>query len=76
MVQGNGSAALEFNRSVSPDTKVEEIECYGPREAGPEGRVKLARFSIGGQCVPCTDSSKRLLIHAFLFVFRGASFGK
>jgi predicted 3-demethylubiquinone-9 3-methyltransferase (glyoxalase superfamily) len=46
MVQANGSAALEFNRSVFPDTKVEEIECYGPREAEPEGPVKLARFSI------------------------------
>jgi predicted 3-demethylubiquinone-9 3-methyltransferase (glyoxalase superfamily) len=56
MVQGNGSAALEFNRSVFPDTKVEEIECYEPRAAEPEGPIKLARFSIAGQCVPCTDS--------------------
>jgi predicted 3-demethylubiquinone-9 3-methyltransferase (glyoxalase superfamily) len=46
MVQANGSAALEFNRSVFPDTKVEEIECYGPCETGPEGPVKLAHFSI------------------------------
>jgi predicted 3-demethylubiquinone-9 3-methyltransferase (glyoxalase superfamily) len=72
LVQGNGSAALEFNHCVFPDTKAEEIECYGPREAGSEGPIKLARFSISGQCVPCTDSSiikERLLIHAFLFVF-------
>jgi hypothetical protein len=55
MFQGNGSAALEFYGSVFPDAKVEEIECYGPREAGPEGSIKRARFSIGGQSVLCTD---------------------
>jgi predicted 3-demethylubiquinone-9 3-methyltransferase (glyoxalase superfamily) len=57
MFQGNGSAALEFYRSIFPDAKVEEIECYGPREAGPEGSIKRARFSIGGQSVLCTDGS-------------------
>jgi hypothetical protein len=28
MVQGNGSAAPEFNRSVFPDTKVELIHAF------------------------------------------------
>jgi predicted 3-demethylubiquinone-9 3-methyltransferase (glyoxalase superfamily) len=64
MFQGNGSAALEFYCSVFPDAQVEEIECCGPREAGPEGSIKRARFSIGGQSVLCTDSSVK---HAFSF---------
>jgi predicted 3-demethylubiquinone-9 3-methyltransferase (glyoxalase superfamily) len=49
MLQGNGSAALAFDCSVFPDAKVEEIECS--REAGLEGSIKWARFSIaGGHC--------------------------
>jgi predicted 3-demethylubiquinone-9 3-methyltransferase (glyoxalase superfamily) len=64
MFQGNGSAALEFYGSVFPDATVEEIECYGPGETAPEGSIKRARFSIGGQSVLCTDGSVK---HAFSF---------
>jgi predicted 3-demethylubiquinone-9 3-methyltransferase (glyoxalase superfamily) len=64
MFRGNGSAALEFYRFVFPDAKVEEIDCYGPREVGPEGSIKRARFSIGGQSVLCTDSPVK---HGFSF---------
>jgi predicted 3-demethylubiquinone-9 3-methyltransferase (glyoxalase superfamily) len=35
-----------------------------PREAGPEGSIKPARLSIGGQSVLCTDSNIK---HAFSF---------
>ena len=64
MFQGSASAALDFYCSIFPDAKVNEIERYGPGEAGPEGSIKRARFSICGQSVLCTDS---VLKHAFSF---------
>lgn len=64
MFQGEGSTALDFYMSVFPDARIEEIEHYGPGEAGPQGTVKHARFTIGGQSVLCTDSFVK---HAFSF---------
>jgi predicted 3-demethylubiquinone-9 3-methyltransferase (glyoxalase superfamily) len=64
MFQGDGSAALGFYTEVFPDSAVEEVERYGKGEAGPEGTIKRARFTIGGQSVLCTDSPVK---HAFSF---------
>jgi predicted 3-demethylubiquinone-9 3-methyltransferase (glyoxalase superfamily) len=64
MFQGTGSAALDFYVSVFPDARIEEAARYGPGEAGPEGSIKRARFTIGGQSVLCTDSFVK---HAFSF---------
>jgi len=64
MFQGDGSAALDFYISVFPDARIEEMERYGPGEAGPQGTIKHARFTIGGQSVLCTDSFVK---HAFSF---------
>jgi predicted 3-demethylubiquinone-9 3-methyltransferase (glyoxalase superfamily) len=61
---GEGSAALDFYRSVFPGAQVDQIERYGAGEAGVEGTIKRARFSIGGQSVLCTDS---FATHAFSF---------
>ena len=64
MFQGDGSAALDFYMSVFPDARIEKAERYGPGDAGPEGSIKLARFTIGGQSVLCSDSFVK---HAFSF---------
>ncbi|TMJ32689.1 MAG: VOC family protein [Alphaproteobacteria bacterium] len=64
MFQGEGSAALDFYLSVFPDARVDAIERYGPDDAAPEGTIKLARLSIGGQEVLCTDS---VIKHPFSF---------
>src|SRR3954449_2349108 len=48
----------------SPDARVEEVERYGRDEAGAEGSIRRARFTIGGQSVPCTDS---VVKHSFSF---------
>jgi predicted 3-demethylubiquinone-9 3-methyltransferase (glyoxalase superfamily) len=64
MFQGEGSAALDFYLSVLPGARIDEMERYGPGEPGPEGTIKLARFTIGGQSVRCIDSFVK---HAFTF---------
>ncbi len=65
MFQGGvASAALDFYRSLFPDARVDATERYGADGPGPEGTIKLARFTIGGQSVLCSDSFVR---HAFDF---------
>jgi predicted 3-demethylubiquinone-9 3-methyltransferase (glyoxalase superfamily) len=64
MFQGEGSDALAFYLSVFPQAKVEHIERYQAGGKGPEGSIKLARFTIGGQSILCTDSPIK---HAFSF---------
>lgn len=64
MFQGDGSAALDFYLSTFPDSRLDQIERYGSGEPGPEGRIKRARFTVGGQSVLCIDS---VVTHAFTF---------
>lgn len=65
MFQGGvASAALDFYRSLFPDAKIDAIERYGAEGPGPEGTIKIARFTIGGQSVSCSDSFVK---HAFGF---------
>jgi predicted 3-demethylubiquinone-9 3-methyltransferase (glyoxalase superfamily) len=64
MFQGEAAEALDFYVSVFPDAQVDEIERYRAGEAGPEGTIKLARFTLSGQPVLCTDSFVK---HAFSF---------
>lgn len=61
---GDGGAALRFYLSVFPDAQIEEIEHYGAAGPGPEGTIKVARFTIAGQSVMCSDS---FVTHAFGF---------
>ena len=65
MFQGGvASAALDFYCSLFSDARVDDIERYGVSGPGPEGTIKLARFTIGGQSVLCSDSFVK---HAFGF---------
>jgi predicted 3-demethylubiquinone-9 3-methyltransferase (glyoxalase superfamily) len=56
MFQGQAEAAMTFYVSLFVDARILDIARYGPGEAGAEGSVKKASFSIGGQTVLCIDS--------------------
>lgn len=56
MFQGDAEAAMSFYVSLLPDTKILSIDRYGPGEAGAEGSVMKAMFSVVGQTVICIDS--------------------
>jgi predicted 3-demethylubiquinone-9 3-methyltransferase (glyoxalase superfamily) len=64
MFQGDGEAALAFYASALPESRIDEVERWVAGEAGAEGGIKRARFTIGGQSVLCTDSPVK---HAFTF---------
>lgn len=61
---GKASAALDFYTGLFPDARIDEIARYGPGETGPEGTIRLARFTLCGQSVKCIDSH---VGHAFDF---------
>jgi predicted 3-demethylubiquinone-9 3-methyltransferase (glyoxalase superfamily) len=56
MFQGNAAEAMRFYASLFPGGEVIDVVRYGPGEAGPEGSVKKANFSIAGQTFICIDS--------------------
>ena len=64
MFQGDASDALGFYLGVFPDAQALNVERYNAGEAGIEGSIKRARFSIGGPEVICADS---VVKHAFAF---------
>jgi predicted 3-demethylubiquinone-9 3-methyltransferase (glyoxalase superfamily) len=64
MFQGNAAEAIRFYVSLFPDGKILDDRRYGPGEAGAEGSVKRASFTIGGQRFLCIDSSVK---HDFTF---------
>ena len=64
MYEGKAEEAMTFYTSVFRDSRILSMERYGPAEPGPEGSVKTAVFSLGGQEIMCTDSYVR---HAFTF---------
>ena len=61
---GRAGEAMAFYVSLFPDGKVESLRRYGPGEAGPEGSVMHAAFSLAGQRLMCIDSPAK---HAFGF---------
>lgn len=65
MFQGEqAEAAMNFYASLFPDTRITDIQRYGPAAAGKEGSVLRATLSIAGQSVMCIDSPVK---HAFTF---------
>ena len=56
MFQGKAEEAMNFYVSLFPEAEVLEVLRYGRNEAGVEGSIKMARFSIGRQAVMCIDS--------------------
>jgi predicted 3-demethylubiquinone-9 3-methyltransferase (glyoxalase superfamily) len=64
MFDGEAEAAMRFYVSLFPGAEVAELARWGPGEAGAEGKVKTARFTLAGQAFMCIDSSTP---HAFTF---------
>jgi predicted 3-demethylubiquinone-9 3-methyltransferase (glyoxalase superfamily) len=64
MFEGKAGEAMAFYVSLFPNSEVLDAAHYGPGEAGAEGSVKKAMFSLGGQTVLCIDSPVK---HAFSF---------
>ncbi|MEP9355125.1 VOC family protein [Xanthobacter sp. KR7-65] len=64
MFEGRAQEAMSLYASLFADGVVEDVVRYGPGEPGPEGSVKTARFSLGGQHFMCIDSP---MAHGFTF---------
>lgn len=64
MFEGNAEAAMNFYVSLFGDAAITQVTRYGVGEAGPEGSVKQAAFTIGGQPFMCIDSPVK---HGFTF---------
>ncbi|MCI2421936.1 VOC family protein [Saccharopolyspora sp. K220] len=64
MFEGRAEEAMTLYTSLFADSKVLNITRYGPNEAGAEGSVQHATFSLAGQQFMCIDS---YVSHAFTF---------
>jgi len=64
MFEGRAEEAMNFYVSLFPDAKVTDVTRYGPGEAGREGTIKVAGFTLAGQAVMCIDSPVK---HGFTF---------
>lgn len=64
MFEGKAEEAMRFYVSLFPSAAITGIVRYGPNEAGPEGSVMRAAFTLAGQAVMCIDS---FVAHGFTF---------
>jgi predicted 3-demethylubiquinone-9 3-methyltransferase (glyoxalase superfamily) len=64
MFEGNAEEAMTFYTSLFEDAEVLAITRYGAGEAGAEGTVQHAAFSLAGQQFMCIDSA---ITHEFTF---------
>ncbi|TQN28767.1 putative 3-demethylubiquinone-9 3-methyltransferase (glyoxalase superfamily) [Haloactinospora alba] len=56
MFEGAAEEAMTFYVSLFEDSEILDITRYGAGEAGPEGSVWHASFSLAGQRFMCIDS--------------------
>ena len=64
MFEGQAEAAMSFYTSLFPQSETVSLTRYGPNEAGTEGSVMMAIFSLNGQKIMCIDSN---VSHGFTF---------
>lgn len=64
MFEGQAEAAMTLYTNVIKNSAILDVMRYGPEEAGREGTVQLARFSLDGQEFMAIDSNVH---HAFTF---------
>ena len=53
---GQAEEAMTFYVSLFDQAEIVSIRRYGPHEAGTEGSVMLATFTLSGQTFMCSDS--------------------
>ncbi|TXL66703.1 VOC family protein [Cerasibacillus terrae] len=61
---GNAEEAMNYYTSLIKDSKITKIVRYGANEAGEEGTVMQATFTLNGQEFICIDSNVK---HQFSF---------
>jgi predicted 3-demethylubiquinone-9 3-methyltransferase (glyoxalase superfamily) len=61
---GNAEEAMNFYTSIIEDSQITSLVRYGANEAGQEGTVMQATFTLKGQEFMCIDSSIK---HQFSF---------
>lgn len=59
MFDGNAEAAMNLYISLFEDSEIKSISRYGEEEAGAEGTLVQAVFSLNGQLFICVDSSEK-----------------
>ena len=64
MFTGQAEAAMNLYTSLFKQSEILNVTRYGPGEAGAEGTVQHATFTLNGQEFMCIDSSA---VHAFTF---------
>ncbi|TSI02562.1 VOC family protein [Lysinibacillus sp. BW-2-10] len=64
MFQGNAEEAMNYYTSIIEESEILSITRYGANEAGDEGSVMQASFSLKGQEFMCIDSNVK---HEFTF---------
>jgi predicted 3-demethylubiquinone-9 3-methyltransferase (glyoxalase superfamily) len=64
MFTGQAEEAMKLYTSLFEDSKIVSLKRYGAGEAGPEGTVYQAIFSLNGREFNCIDSPP---VHAFTF---------
>jgi predicted 3-demethylubiquinone-9 3-methyltransferase (glyoxalase superfamily) len=64
MFEGKAEEAMNFYISLFPEARVISVGRSGPGEAGKEGTILRADFSLAGQTVICIDSPVK---HDFTF---------
>lgn len=64
MYEGQAEEAMEFYASLFDDSEIVDIRRYGPTEAGAEGSVERATFTLTGETFMAMDSSEE---HEFTF---------
>lgn len=64
MFTGRAEEAMKYYTSIFRNSGILGIQRYGPNEAGAEGTVLHATFSLNGQVFMCIDSAIK---HEFTF---------
>jgi predicted 3-demethylubiquinone-9 3-methyltransferase (glyoxalase superfamily) len=64
MFDGKAEEAMRFYVSLFQDARIDKVVRYGAGEAGTEGTVMRADFTLAGQSVICIDSPMK---HGFTF---------
>jgi len=61
---GRAEEAMDFYVSLFENSRILEVERYGPNEEEREGTLKRARFSLAGRAFGASDSGRE---HPFTF---------
>lgn len=64
MFEGQAQQAMDLYTRVIPQSRILDVQRYGPDGPGAEGSVLVASISLNGQTVMCSDGN---ISHDFTF---------